>query len=157
KGEEVTAARPVFRARAPGPEKVARKREKEAPPQPGKTVVARQNPLYGDERTKVTARKWEYSNEDSGRKNDPGFSMVCAGGSSLLLAHRNLAPAYRDGPKGEKLRAAIRDGYGWLCRYFSESRWPGNNAYAFYSLEKAGDIGEVVSFGGVDWYEKMAS
>src|SRR5262249_1268259 len=146
----VTAAPPVFRAPSLlAAEKGSKRREKEAPSQPGKTVAARANPFYGGEAAKVTARGWQYSNEDSGRKNDPVFSMVCAGCSSLIIAHRNLAPALREGPRGEKLRRAARDGLGWLCRYFSESRWPGNDAYAFYSLEKVGDIGEIVSFGGV--------
>src|ERR1041385_7775588 len=107
KGDGVTD-RPIFRpSSAPGAEKAPRKVEKEAPT-PGRTTVRKANPLYGDERVKILSRGWVYSNDpDSGRQFDSPFSMICAGVSSLLLAQRNLPPAFRDGPRGEPLKRAL--------------------------------------------------
>jgi hypothetical protein len=157
-GEEVQV-RPIFRTQ-PGAEKEGGKRSRlpqgqgQTPAQ-GKTV-ARKSGTTGSEGVKVRARGWKYLSDEQelagiqGRRRQ--FSMVCAGLSSLLLAQRNLPPASHS----DALKAALRDGFGWLSRFLDGNRRPGRDFYAFYSLEKVGDIGEVTAFGDFDWYAECA-
>ncbi len=77
--------------------------------------------------------------------------MTCAGLSSLLLA-RDALRATLPPEATAKLNKAIWDGYGWLMGHWS----PNSGYYGIYSLEKVGDIGEVLKFGGHDWYAEIS-
>jgi hypothetical protein len=127
-----------------------------ASPSPRKTTVPKTPPLYEGESLRVEARGWRYLREEF---DQPKFSMACAGLSSLLLAQKNLGPG-ASGARAESIRRAIRDGYGWVTVFLESMKTPFPKMfgleYDLYSLEKVGDIGEVVSFGSFLWYEEGA-
>ena len=139
-GEEVQV-RPIFRTQ-PGEGKEGGKRSrlpqgqgKGQPPAQGKTVARKAGSSGSEgEGVKVRARGWKYLSDEQALAGIQGrrrqFSMVCAGISSLLLAQRNLPPASHS----DALKAALRDGFGWLSRYLDGNRRPGRDFYAFYSL-----------------------
>lgn len=141
------ASRPAFRS-APEAGKLAAS--------PKKTSTQKDVQLYGGESVKVQARGWKYTREEF---DAPKFAMACAGLSSLLLAQKNLGPQ-ASGARGEAIRRAVRDGYGWLTTFFDSMKTPFPKMfglhYDLYSLEKVGDIGEVASFGSFHWYEEGA-
>ncbi len=149
---------PIFKAPEPEGEKdVVRRAAVKQKEESSKRTVARKASPSALEESKVRARGWKYVPEEYEIPGDLGrrrqFSMVCAGVSSLLIAQRNL-PGWA-GPNGKDLRIALRDGYGWLTNHL-EGRRPGQDYYAFYSLEKVGDLGQVESFGSFRWYEECA-
>lgn len=110
-----------------------------------RTVVV-EDPQIGTEDIEVLQRGWDYTN-----KGKATWNMTCAGLSSLLLARENLRGQI-DLDAKQALDKSIRDGYGWVMGHWS----PNENYYGMYSLEKVGDIGEVVKFGKHDWYKEMS-
>ncbi len=110
-----------------------------------RTAVKSEDPEVGTEDIQVFQRGWDYEN-----KGGATWNMTCAGLSSLLLARENLRGTLSPEAK-RALDKAIWDGYGWLMGHWD----PNNNYYGMYSLEKVGDIGEVLRFGPHDWYEEM--
>lgn len=111
------------------------------------TAPATEDPEVGTERLQVFQRGWDYLN--SGKSN---WNMTCAGLSSLLLARESLRSVLQPDQK-KALDKAIWDGYGWVMANWA----PNASYYGMYSLEKVGDIGEVVKFGGHDWYAEIES
>ena len=110
------------------------------------TAVSSEDPEIGTESFDVFQRGWDYQH-----KGGATWNMTCAGLSSLLLARESLRGKLTADAK-KTLDKAIWDGYGWVMGHWS----PNSNYYGMYSLEKVGDIGEVVKFGSHDWYEEMS-
>ena len=96
----------------------------------------------------------------SGGGNAATLSMTCAGISSLIIAHENLADAddfIRNGNvvccKPLDDLQMIEDGIQWLSNKFQASR---NDFYYLYSLERAGRLSGRRFFGPHDWYRAGA-
>lgn len=111
------------------------------------TAPATEDPEIGTESIQVFQRGWDYQN-----KGGATWNMTCAGLSSLLLARESLRSVLQPDQK-RALDKAIWDGYGWIMGHWG----PNASYYGQYSLEKVGDIGEVVRFGPHDWYAEMES
>jgi len=159
-GKEVQS-RPIFQEDVEGDierDGVVKRRKKRRKGSP--TVGRKTGPLYEGEAVQVKARGWRYLKDEAEIILNPNldrqFSMVCAGLSSLLLAQRYLPPNVLAGHRGEALKRALRDGYGWITSYVESGSRPLQYYYALYSLEKVGDIGKVVAFGSHRWYEKYS-
>lgn len=136
----------IVKAAGSGAKGSAGSKKGEDPKTGVRTVVKSDDPEVGTEDIQVFQRGWDYQNQGGATWN-----MTCAGLSSLLLARENLRATLSPEAK-RKLDKAIWDGYGWLMGHWD----PNNNYYGMYSLEKVGDIGEVVKFGPHDWYEEMS-
>lgn len=93
---------------------------------------------------------WNYA----GDKRKPYASMTAAGTSNLLVARNALEKLGHLGPVRRKLDSAIHSGMGWIAQYFQD--YLGGKYYALYSLEKVGDLGDVITLGGRDWYREGA-
>ncbi|MBN1419557.1 MAG: hypothetical protein JXP34_12335, partial [Planctomycetes bacterium] len=118
-------------------------------------------------RTPVAPGGWGYIG-NAGKRSEPArdrptMSMSAAGLSNLLVARNELRARGRSIPA--RLEEAIRQGMVWVAKYADEVRRmrPGgggifrNYFYTIYSVEKAGDLGEVVRFGAYDWYREEAA
>jgi hypothetical protein len=121
-----------------------------------KTMARKANqPTF--EEGKAHARGWKYVPEEYADRSPVmqrrQFSMVCAGVSSLLIAQRNLGGG---GSRAQALKDSLRDGYGWLINFLGGNMRPGQEYYAFYSIEKVGDLGGVEAFSDFHWYEEIA-
>ncbi len=109
--------------------------------------------IYRDE--EILTRGWGYTEYKPDTQTT--FSMTCAGQSSLLLAYKFLGLRGAGATKRSKtITKAIRDGHGWIHRYLKEKVWPDRSPYSLYSLEKVGDIGDVETYGDIDWYARGA-
>lgn len=98
---------------------------------------------------------WHYhSSGPAGQRQ----TMTAAGVSSLLVARRALERAGEyQGQLAWDVDRRIESGLGWMAEYWPQYtasyRW---SYYGLYSVEKAGDIGGIVSFGSVNWYVEGA-
>ncbi len=117
--------------------------------------------LHTDERGKHRARGWGYG-VGSAASPDSGYgSMSCAGISSLAIAKESLQrlDAYK-GAIAARTDKALDDGLAWAQLHFT----PRTNSYKglgwffyyLYSVEKAGEIAGVESFGLRPWWAEGA-
>jgi hypothetical protein len=78
--------------------------------------------------------------------------MTAAGASSLLVARDGL------GALPPAAAAALDSSLVWIAKSFDRFFFAGSHPYyTLYSLEKVGDIGDIVAFGGLDWYREGAT
>jgi len=110
---------------------------------------------------------WGYHG-NAGRRSQPArdrptMSMSAAGLSNLLVVRSGLRAYGR--PIPVRLEEAIRQGMVWIGKNAEEARQMRaggggifrNYFYTIYSIEKAGDLGEVIRFGAYDWYREEAA
>jgi hypothetical protein len=90
---------------------------------------------------------WAYNRSE----RPPYGSMTAAGASCLLVARNGLG-----GSLPAASQSALDSALGWITRNFDRFLAGGGGErtvyYYLYSLEKAGDIGDIVLFGQRDWY-----
>ena len=109
---------------------------------------------------RARARGWSYG---TGRLSSTSSyqSMSGAGLSSLIIAKEGLeATASLDPVLALRIEASLRDAAGWFQLYWSPrsnsfrgSQW---YYYALYSVEKAGDIAGLETFGRRAWWAEGA-
>ena len=112
-----------------------------------------------EKRTAVKSREFAFQARPGGwgyrGKSSPYASMTAAGASSLLIARNGL----KDNPRLRKeIDNALIRAYGWIGKHFQD--YPQGNRhyyYTLYSLEKVGDLGDIESFEGKDWYAEGAA
>jgi hypothetical protein len=93
---------------------------------------------------------WNYSGNDQ----KPYPSMTAAGASSLLVAREGL-DKLGGWPSGLKARLeqGLHGAMAWITQRFGDYMKGGHHYYyTLYSLEKVGDLGDVLRFGDHDWY-----
>ena len=106
---------------------------------------------------------WRYWSDDSQFGPSKSLSMTAAGISSLLVVCKRLRRMNRGIP-GD-YRKAIRDGLIWLTKYHRNLRSMRGRSrgiykdyfYAIYSLEKVGDLGDILRLGSYEWYREEAA
>ena len=87
---------------------------------------------------------WAYTR----RERHATLNMTAAGASSLMVARNGL------GGLPPSSEAKLESSLGWLARRLREFILPsGTMGYGLYSLEKVGDLGDILTFNGVDWYQ----
>lgn len=115
----------------------------------GRTIVNPKDPetpIVGTESVPIFARGWNYDGN-----GNSSWNMTCAGLSSLLLARDNMDLRLGAEQKSA-VNKAIRDGYAFLMKNWQ----PTQSFYGIYSLEKVGDIGNIIRFESHDWYEEIS-
>ena len=113
-------------------------------------------PRQKQRRTRVQPGGWAYRSVSGRGAAKPAYAaMTAAGASSLIIALKAL----RQAPAG-KWQRVIRAGektlhqsYAWIEKHFDDFIADGRQlCYRLYTLEKAGDLGEIAHFGERDWY-----
>jgi hypothetical protein len=109
----------------------------------------------------VEARGWPYKDEP----NDPAYGSMTAGGISSLVILDALRRKGRDGKYEAKdqvqVRAAIRDGWGWLASQWTVKANPLHGRdwlyYYLYGIERCAMLDGVARLGDHDWYGEGAT
>ncbi len=101
---------------------------------------------------RVPVGGWGYTDRD----RRAYASMTAAGASSLLVARRALG-----GSLSRSAESAIESALGWIVHRFQDylkgsSSVTNDIFYELYSLEKVGDLGDIVLLGLHDWYREGA-
>jgi hypothetical protein len=107
-------------------------------------------------RTHMAARGWGYRPGDG-----PRGSMTAAGLAVLVVCKSVLEGQGKyDETLGPQVDLALRDGAGWLSSRFRVDRNPGAENdwlfYYLYTLERAGTLLALNTFGQRNWYQEGA-
>jgi hypothetical protein len=112
---------------------------------------------------KALARGWTYPCRRPAGGEVYG-SMTAAGVSSLAIALEGIRATGEEAslsPKrATKALEALRDGLGWLCRYYdpARNRFKGHWYYYYlYSVEKAMDTAGIERLGPHEWWRDLAA
>jgi len=116
-----------------------------------KTTVIKKT-TSGVETLRVKPGGWQYQANQQGAK----ASMTAAGLSSLIIVRNALGRARA----GAAVERAIASSIIWTSKNFNQYMNAGGGhggLYTMYSLEKVGDLGEIETLGGRNWYVEGAN